>query len=70
MERHFQGIFPWHGYDVTPMGGNRVSIENKEFDFNSNIQNAISNTQPNFRNLNDDVISTFNIVLKNLDYKS
>ena len=51
------------------LGGNRVQIGEKEFDFNDQFQNAIPNKPPNLKDLKDVDKLTFDIILETPIYK-
>ena len=52
------------------MGGNKIKIDNKEFNLTSEIQKAFTNTNYNFKSMNDNDILNFANILKSVDYNS
>ena len=53
------------------MGGNKIKIDNKEFNLTPEIQKAMTSTNYNFNNMkNDDDILTFANILKTVNYNS
>ena len=53
---------------LTPLGDNKIKIDNKEFNLTPEIQKAFTNTNYNFKNMNDDDILNFANILETVDY--
>ena len=53
----------WNGKPIEKLDGTGVQIGDKQFDFNNNIQKAISNKSPNLKDLKDADIIKFDILL-------
>ena len=66
--RNDQGKLSWNDKVIEPLGGNRIKIGNKEFNLTPKNQKAFTNTNYNFRNMNDDDILNFTNILKTVDY--
>ena len=60
----------WNGKPVRKLGGHRIQIGDKEFDFNDNIQQPESNVSPNLEKLSCYDLLTFKYILKTVDWKS
>ena len=50
------------------MGENKIKIDNKEFNLTPEIQKAMTATNYNFKNMNDNDILNFDNILKTVDY--
>ena len=66
-ENQDQGCL-WNGMHIKMLDGTRVEVEDKEFDFNDNVQEAVSNNSPNLKNLNDTATLTFEKILKTVNF--
>ena len=56
--------FSWNGYDIIPLGGNRMRIKDEDYDLTPGIQTAFTDTRNNFIDINIDerVLSTDKIL--------
>ena len=68
--RNSEGKLSWNNKIIIPLGDNKIKIDNKEFNLTPEIQKAFTNTNYNFRNMNDDDILNFANILKTVDYNS
>ena len=67
--RNDQGKLSWNNKVIEPLGGNKIKIDNKEFNLTPEIQKAMTNTNYNFKNMkNDDDILNFANILETVDY--
>ena len=58
----------WNGVIIKPLGDNRVKIGNDEYNLTPEIQKALTQTNYNFKNMNDDDILNFTNILKSVNY--
>ena len=58
----------WNGTSLKLLREAEVKLGKKEYDFNSNIHNAISNKHPNLADLTDDEILFFHDILETIKY--
>ena len=69
--RNDEGKLSWNNKVIEPLGGNKIKIDNKEFNLTPEIQKAMTSTNYNFNNMkNDDDILTFANILKTVNYNS
>ena len=68
--RNEQGKLSWNNKVIEPLGGNKIKIDNKEFNLTPEIQKALTSTNYNFKNMNDDDILNFANILETVDYNS
>ena len=68
--RNDEGKLSWNNKVIEPLGGNKIKIDNKEFTLTPDIQKAMTATDYNFRNMNDEDILNFANILKTVDYNS
>ena len=54
--RNTEGKLTWNGVIIKPLGDNRVKIGNDEYNLTPEIQKALTQTNYNFKNMNDDDI--------------
>ena len=63
-------IIIFHGIKkiITFKGGNKIDINGREFNLTPEIQKAMTSTNYNFKNMNDDDILNFANILKTVEY--
>ena len=52
--RNSNGNFSWNKKIITFKGGNKIDINGREFNLTPEIQKAMTSTNYNFKNMNDD----------------
>ena len=60
----------WNKIPIKPLGGNRISINEKEYDIKPNIQNYFTNTRLTTKHMDDDDKSTVYDMLKDIGFYS
>ena len=66
--RNSEGKLSWNDKVIIPLGDNKIKIDNKEFNLTPEIQKAFTNTNYNFKSMNDDDILNFANILETVDY--
>ena len=61
------GNFSWNGKLAQKLGRTRLQVRDKECDYNTNMQEAVSNIMPDLDSLSNDDLSTCRGNLKALD---
>ena len=65
------GYVYWNGFLVEKIGGNKIKLNNKEFDITKGIQNALTNKTYDVANsMNDDEKVVFRIILQTINYNN
>ena len=52
--RNAEDNFSWNGYDIIPLGGNRVRVKSGDYDLTPEIQTAFTDTRYQFFNIDKD----------------
>ena len=70
VKRVAERIFLWKGHDIILLGGNRVVINNEDYDLTPENETIITVTKCNFNNIDmdDESLLTFDNILKIVQY--
>ena len=60
----------WNKFPIIPLGDNRISIKDQEYDIKPNIQNYFTNTNLTTKRMNDEDKQTVYDILKNIGFYS
>ena len=68
--RELEINFLWNGYDIAPLGGNRIRINDEDYDLTPKIQTAFTDTGRNFNktNMDGESVLTFERTLQIFKY--